>query len=462
MFPISFPVNDNVTSLLKKNTEFDFMSLFKTIVSSGEYSYLNIDKPSTVIQVIWLDTIATNPVYMEIYEALKNYKKKLIEYALVKIKRTDTKNINGIKDDLVKIFDKHFKTPDLKRKKKEKELNFKKKLSEFDTTNDRIKILNDLIQLLRDMMQTSGDNTMETELDSIDKRVNVNTEDTDKTEIEKVMNLYKKGKIDETALEEFFKDYKNHSSTWWKVYFMLRRLKKYTTEYNDFIEKYVARFVTSRETDWYYNSRSANEGKFLKSTTDLEFYFDFLKKIEQFIPPYRKSLSVDISRLLGDDDNRYTINIDEYLKLYKKQNIDAGIDVIRPSKKTKSENEVANDTKNDYYEIHVGIAVVGGKINSNTNVWCYYNSIKLASDFTTIYDSIKLASAKQEVIDTLSLYPYVDLEAKIAEADAKATVKADAKPMAKPIVKADAKPMVNTQKKGGSKKTARKTLRLKK
>ena len=146
MFPISFPVNDNVTSLLNKSTEFDFLSLFKTIVSSGEYAYLNIDKPSTVIQVVWLDTIASNPMYTEIYEALKNYKKKLIEYALVKIKRTDTKNINGIKDDLVKIFDKYFKTPDLKKKKKEKELIFKEKLSDFNTANDRIENLNEQIK----------------------------------------------------------------------------------------------------------------------------------------------------------------------------------------------------------------------------------------------------------------------------------------------------------------------------
>jgi len=481
MFPISFPVNDNVSSLLNRSKQFDFMSLFKTIVSSGEYAYLNIDKPSTVIQMVWLDTITSNPVYVELYEAFKNYKKKLSEYALVKIKRADPSNIISIQKELTKFYKDYIYTYKSTEKRKHK-----KEYEAFDRLfkeSTRVKNLNEQIELLKKMTKqfvVYDQQNKLTELDEIAKKLNVD-EDADKKKLEKLINQYKAGTLDENEFKKELEEYQNRSSsTWWKMYFMLSRFKKNTSDYNEFIEKYVNRFVISNDNEmqyWAYNnSRSAIEAKFLKSTSDLEFYFNFLKKIEQFIPSYRKSLSMDISPLLGDEDNRYAINIDDYLRLYKdkKKNADASIDVIRPSKKTRSENEV-DDTKNDYYEIHVGVAIVGGKIDASTDVWCYYNSIKLANDFSTIYDSIKLESIKQEAIDTLSLYPYVDLETKIAEAKGQMSQSKKSPVPKKPPIQRQMPPVqrqmppvqrqmppIQTKKKGGSKKGARKTLRLKK
>ena len=485
MFPISFPVNDNVSSLLNKSKQFDFMSLFKTIVSSGEYSYLNIDKPSTVIQVVWLDTITSNPVYIELYEAFKNYKKKLIEYAVVKSKRADPINISGIQKELTKFYKDYISTYKSTERRKHKNVYehldklFKTKEKEYNHLSNRVQNLNDQIDILKQMSNKFLQNpeTKLIELEEIAKKLNVD-ESAEKKTLERLISQYKAGTSDENEFKKGLEDYQTRSSsTWWKIYFMLSRFKKNTSDYNEFIDKYVATYVakfTDNDTPYwaYNNSRSAIEAKFLKSTSDLEFYFNFLKKIEQFIPSYRKSLSMDISPLLGDEDNRYAINIDDYLKLYKdkKKNADASIDVIRPSKKTRSENEV-DETKNDYYEIHLGVAVVGGKVDASTDVWCYYNSIKLANDFSTIYDSIKLASTKQEAIDMLSLYPYVDLETKIAEAKgkmpvSKMTLQRSPLPKKPPLPKRSPvqtqMPPIQTKKKGGSKKGARKTLRLKK
>jgi hypothetical protein len=364
---------------------------------------------------------------------------------------------------------------------------FKAKEKEYNLST-RTQNLNEQIDILRQMTNKFVQNpeTKLTELEEIAKKLNVD-ESAEKKTLERLISQYKAGTSDENEFKKGLEDYQTRSSsTWWKMYFMLSRFKKNTSDYNEFIDRYVAKYVakfTDNETPYwaYNNSRSAIEAKFLKSTSDLEFYFNFLKKIEQFIPSYRKSLSMDISPLLGDEDNRYAINIDDYLKLYKdkKKNADASIDVIRPSKKTRSENEV-DETKNDYYEIHLGVAVVGGKVDASTDVWCYYNSIKLANDFSTIYDSIKLASTKQEAIDMLSLYPYVDLETKIAEAKGKMPVpvpkmslqrsplpKKPPLPKRSPVQTQNPRvqtqnPRVQTKKKGGSKKGARKTLRLKK
>ena len=64
-FPISFPIHDIIESLHNKNT-FDFKSVFKTVIKKDEYVHLNIDKPSTVIQVKWLNTMKSNPIYYKI------------------------------------------------------------------------------------------------------------------------------------------------------------------------------------------------------------------------------------------------------------------------------------------------------------------------------------------------------------------------------------------------------------
>jgi hypothetical protein len=78
LFPISFPIQDQVT--LMDDTNLDLMNMIKRTFKTREYVYLNIGKVSTVIQVIWLNTISSNPTYYQLYQKIKKYYKIIFNF----------------------------------------------------------------------------------------------------------------------------------------------------------------------------------------------------------------------------------------------------------------------------------------------------------------------------------------------------------------------------------------------
>jgi hypothetical protein len=90
LFQISFPIKDQVT--LKDDETVDLENMIKNLFKSNEYTYLKLNKPSTVTQVIWLNTIGSNPVYYEIYQKNKKYNEKVMDY----VDQIDAKDIHNI------------------------------------------------------------------------------------------------------------------------------------------------------------------------------------------------------------------------------------------------------------------------------------------------------------------------------------------------------------------------------
>jgi hypothetical protein len=66
----------------------DLMNVVKQLTTPNEYAYLNIGKPCTVIQIIWLNTITTNPIYYQLYRKIRKYYKMIFNFI--------NKNINSI------------------------------------------------------------------------------------------------------------------------------------------------------------------------------------------------------------------------------------------------------------------------------------------------------------------------------------------------------------------------------
>ena len=87
IFPISFPIKDQV-SVMYKPSNLDLMNVVKQLTTPNEYAYLNIGKPCTVIQIIWLNTIATNPIYYQLYRKITKYYKMILNFI--------DKNMNNI------------------------------------------------------------------------------------------------------------------------------------------------------------------------------------------------------------------------------------------------------------------------------------------------------------------------------------------------------------------------------
>jgi hypothetical protein len=79
LFPISFPINDHVTLMDAKNI--DIIDMVTNFFKLNKYTYLKLNKPSTVTQVIWLNTISSNPIFYKIYKKNKDYYKKVLDYA---------------------------------------------------------------------------------------------------------------------------------------------------------------------------------------------------------------------------------------------------------------------------------------------------------------------------------------------------------------------------------------------
>ena len=82
IFPISFPIEDQVDRISEQTANFNFSKMFDNILKNKEYVYLNINKPSTVIQVKWLDTLQVNPIYYKINKLIETYHNFLKDYII--------------------------------------------------------------------------------------------------------------------------------------------------------------------------------------------------------------------------------------------------------------------------------------------------------------------------------------------------------------------------------------------
>jgi len=259
MFPITFPIKDTVTSYYKNNYLFDWERVFKAVRQDDEYISLNIEKPSTVIQVVWLDTISKNPIYIDLYETIKSYKKKVIDYMIQKSKQTDLTSkttadkrttilgyisfANKLKDLLTNKIVYKYKEADLKQFSTDLD-KFKNQLNTTTKDNEALKteavtLLNRLREILMNSQSQVGHNFTE-ELDGIESLLNAKgNEEKDKPAIRGIIEQYKNGELTDAEMKVKFSDYETHGSTWWKLYFIFARLKKNTLEYNNFVERYV-------------------------------------------------------------------------------------------------------------------------------------------------------------------------------------------------------------------------------
>jgi hypothetical protein len=433
LFPITFPIKDRVKSMYKNTFEFDWNSVFEAVTQPDEYVVLNVDKPSTVTQVIWLDTLITNPIYVQLYEAIKTYKKKLTEYMEEIEKSAKQKySMSYYEQNIIKPLEAMKKSVVgsyyIRQSVKDQDFaefneavkNLRSKSQEITDDNPMTDEFEKLIDSMRSIFESKGISTDENnkQFDKIAQQLNINSmEGRDKLELRKFLSTYKKeGDQGDTSMRKKFGDYEiaKRSSFWWKLYFIFARLKKNTVQYNNFVEKYVDTHVFEAKSDrynyWNTNSESLKESKFLKSMSDLDFHFDFLKKVEPFISQRRKSTNPTIASMFREDQENYVAQIDTYLNLFrnKKENTDASVDIIKQSSSSTSQNERDFDEvkpkgvkdKTEFFEIHLGVALVGGKITSTNRKFCEFQAFKLGTDFkkVTKYNP-----------DEIILYPYVEL-----------------------------------------------------
>jgi hypothetical protein len=280
----------------------DLMNTIRNLFKTDEYTYLRLNKPSTVTQVIWLNTISSNPIYYQLYKKNKNYYKKVFDYV-------ENVNLKSIKIIV------------------EKEISDIQKIREIKALVDDLGTLN-------------------------------------------------------------FKEE-------WILHFLVKGYKKNTREYNGFIRNYVAKFINpDSQNGRYYNygqTQDQYEKQFLDSVPEIKFYFKYITEIVDFLPP--KRISVDSKYKIADtlkiakDTNDFT----EFRKLFGGENKKKYCDLIR--------------LESGAYEIHLGIAVVGGKVSkTNFKFFCNYNSHRLGNDLNYLIKDI------EDDGDKIRLYSYIDLE----------------------------------------------------
>ena len=100
-----------------------------------------------------------------------------------------------------------------------------------------------------------------------------------------------------------------------------------------------------------------------------------------FLPTHKSTLKN------AKDNNNFT----DFIDLYTGTKKDDYCDLIR--------------LDNGAYEIHLGVAVVGGKVNkTNSKFFCNYNSHRLGNDLNYLIRDVEEESEK------IRLYGYIDLE----------------------------------------------------
>ena len=297
LFQISFPIKDHVSLMESENIE--IMDIVTNLFKTDKYTYLRLNKPSTVTQVIWLNTVSSNPIYYRIYKKNKDYDKKITDYA---------ENVNP--STAKNIINKNEKPP-------------------FTITNP-------------------------------DDRYNKNIK----------INLKNK--------EE------------WILHFLVSNYKKNTKEYNEFIKYYIQTFINPDSNRQYrqYNNQDP-ERQFYESVPEIKFYQKYMTDIVELLPPKRISLDKTIAAALKQikDNNDFT----DFIELYTTTKKNDYCDLIR--------------LDNGAYEIHLGVAVVGGKVTkTNSKFFCNYNSHRLGNDLNYLIRDV------EEEAEKIRLYGYIDLE----------------------------------------------------
>jgi len=307
LFQISFPIKDQVA--LKDDETVDLENMIKNLFKLNEFTYLKLNKPSTVTQVIWLNTIGSNPVYYEIYQKNKKYNEKVMDYV-------DQIDAKGIKD-----------------------------------------IMNN---------------------------------DDDDNKVNKLQKFFTDNLKDPKFLE-------NRTKEEWILYFLVSNFKKNTKEYNDFIKNYIKKFINSDQQIYnpysYGNNSQQNEKQFYESIPGIGFYQDYMSEIDELLPPKRVTV-----KKTGEEDN-----IADALKNVKQTNDYSEFNRIYSENKKKPCQLIR--LENGAYEIHLGVAVVGGKVNqTNLQFLCNYNSHRLGNDLNFLIKNTG------EDSDKVRLSSYVDLE----------------------------------------------------
>jgi hypothetical protein len=281
----------------------DFEKMIKNLFKSNEYTYLKLNKTSTVTQVIWLNTIGSNPIYFDIYQKNKKYNKKVMDYA---------------------------------------------------ETVDEVEI--------QDILKT----------------------DDDDEKISKLQEHFKTHKIDDGNKKEE-----------WILYFLLSNFKQNTKEYNEFIKNYIRKFINAEKYSRYGDNSQQNEKQFFTSVSEIGFYQKYMSEIVELLPPKR----VTVKKKTGDDKD----DIANALKNVKQTN--DFTDFNRIYAKNKSDPCQLFRLENGAYEIHLGVAVVGGKVDkTNLQFLCNYNSHRLGNDFNFLIKNTG------EDDDKVRLSSYIDLE----------------------------------------------------
>jgi hypothetical protein len=349
IFPLSFPIEDQVDRISEQNANFNFSKMFDNILKNKEYVYLNIDKPSTVIQVKWLDTLQVNPVYYKINKIIETYHKFLRDY--------------------------------------------------IDDASIKLHIFHDALEEKIDNLREDNKEIEEKEIEEKEKELDIVIEHTD-SENYSIIDL--SNKIKNVKYKLFVStDVKEivYCKIIWKLYFLFSDFKQKSEAYNDFVNEYVENIINynkkNKQSDNRYivNSQTneqineSNERQFTNDMKGLQFYFNFKKDISDFLPPKRRSINT-VTRALFKDDK---LNIYEFEEAFNSDPVVASID------------KLIDENNKITYEIQLGIALVGGKITTtNSKFWCDYNSNKLGNDlnFLTINPDF----------DGIRLYNYIDLE----------------------------------------------------
>lgn len=321
MFPISFPINDRVTSVFDDGG--NIMDSFKNVFRSTDYTYVKVDNVMcTVTQVVWLDTLTKNPTYVNLKKLFVDRFVNILQFMKAKVKKNAS------------------------------------------TKDDKY--------------------------------------DQDVIEMSKSIVRYNSGEIGETDMRSLFSDYKDkkHSSLWWKLHFLFENYKKESRAYDQFITTFTKEFAVHNSYSWEVKS------SFQKAMSDLDFYFEYVKKLELFMPPYRESMNSQIANLFREEESRRSINVDEFMKLFQSNTkFYAGIDIIREKAIKSIDYYEPKETKSTqtYYEIQLAVSLIEGEVNSGSSsaMLCQLKSRKFMQDY-------KYLSKYKE--GEIKFYPYITIK----------------------------------------------------
>ena len=353
IFPISFPIKDQISSMYD-SSNIDFVNIAKQLFTPNEYVYLNIGKICTVTQVIWLNTISSNPVYYELYRKITKYYKMVLKYIdknikddILVVQYIDGKNIKGDKQSIANII--------------ESSSNDSDKISE---------IKKNLEAIFSVYLNTENRN----------KRYNIKYKNPNEEDEE-----YPPKKL-------------------FILYYLITNLKD--KEKNNFNRLYVTKYVTENTSGnpYYSNQDTFYETKFLDSLkeskdVDIDFYKQYHKDIDNNLSPYRISTVSEIASSLNNT------NLSNSNSSNTNGNYTKFIDLIKKHGKTFSGIDKVKDKEADLYEIHIGLGLVGGKVTQSNYIFsCNYASHRLGNLMNYLIKNTK------ENEEHVRLYNYIDLE----------------------------------------------------